>query len=417
MKRMIPPLLPCLLLLLLLPPLAGEPAPAADRGDDLTLKIAVIGPGNALYLWWGHISLIIEDAATGQSRLYDYGVFSFDTDNFFVNFAFGRLYYLCIVSPAGRNMAGYIAENRDVTVYTLNLDSGHKEAVRRFVENNVRPENRVYLYHNFRDNCATRIRDLIDLGTDGQFRGAFEQEPGRYTFRQHVRRHTWFSPFFDWALNFWMGQNVDVPLTVWQEMFLPSEVGDRIRDFSYTAAGDAPRSLVSAVEVVNSAVGRPGVLAVPRKQWPRELLAGLVMAALFAAAGTGVFQRRHPACSRVFWGLGQSALGLFLGLTGSLLFFLTFFTDHDYTWNNTNVWFVNPLLLAAIPLGILAARQNRRAQVYLRRLWRYVFIAGLAAVTVKLLPGFYQQNQVTQALVLPIAAVLGFYKPHNEGHF
>ncbi|MDR0662977.1 MAG: hypothetical protein LBF80_02720, partial [Spirochaetaceae bacterium] len=64
---------------------------AKSRGDYLTVKIAVMGPGDALYFWWGHLGLIIEDELSGTSKFYDYGVFSFDSENFFLNFAFGRL--------------------------------------------------------------------------------------------------------------------------------------------------------------------------------------------------------------------------------------------------------------------------------------------------------------------------------------
>jgi hypothetical protein len=54
-----------------------------------------MGPGDELYFWWGHIALIIEDSVTSRSRFYDYGIFSFQNDNFFSNFAFGRLLYSC----------------------------------------------------------------------------------------------------------------------------------------------------------------------------------------------------------------------------------------------------------------------------------------------------------------------------------
>ena len=74
-----------------------------SRGDDLTLKVAVMGPGDELYFWWGHIALVIEDAATGEARFFDYGLFSFENAHFFTNFALGRLLYSCGVSRAERS--------------------------------------------------------------------------------------------------------------------------------------------------------------------------------------------------------------------------------------------------------------------------------------------------------------------------
>jgi hypothetical protein len=368
-----------------------------------------MGPGDELYFWWGHIALVIEDGITGESRFYDYGIFSFDTENFFVNFALGRLLYHCGVSRTELSYNAYKRTNRDITVYTLDLPGAVKEEVRAFAEWNVLPENRNYYYHHFRDNCATRIRDIIDRATAGQFKAAFGEAPGRYTLRQHVRRHTWFSPFFDWLLNFLMGQDIDVPLTVWGEMFLPREIGDRIETFSFRDPSGGERKLVSSVEVLNRAVNRPAVLDAPRRQWPRELALGLGIAALMG--GFFFLGKKRPRGGRALLGISQSLLGLFFGAAGLVLFFMTFFTDHDYTYHNINIIYINPLLLAAVPLGIILAASKhapRRARAgrLLQYLWTYVFFGGLLTMAIKLLPGFYQQNQVTQALVLPIALAL-----------
>jgi hypothetical protein len=391
--------------------LAAADETGRSRGDYLTLKIAVMGSGDELYFWWGHIALIVEDSVSGQSRFYDYGLFSFKNARFFRNFAMGRLLYSCGVSLSEPNLNNYIRTNRDITLYTLDLPATQKEAVRSFVEQNVLPENRDYYYHHFKDNCATRIRDIIDLATGGQFKERFGEAPGRFTLRQHVRRHTWFSPFFDWFLNFLMGQDIDTPLTVWDEMFLPREIGNRIQGFRYTDPAGVERELVASAEILNRAVNRHEILDKPRRQWIRELFLGL-----FIAAGL-VFlfrlQKKNERTSRILLGLAQSLLGLFFGIAGGLLFFMSYFTNHDYTYHNSNFLYVNPLILAAVPLGIIFAwgkDQKKRlfSQSLLRGLWTYVFLGGILSMIIKLFPGFYQQNQVTQALVLPFALVLSF---------
>jgi hypothetical protein len=262
------------------------------------------------------------------------------------------------------------------------------------------------------------------MAVDGQFQEAYGQAPGRFTLRQHVRRHTWFSPFFDWLLNFLMGQDIDTPTTVWDELFLPQEFGNRILEFSYVDSGGQRQQLVSGVESLNRALGRPRILDAPRRQWVRELALGLVIAAFFAflllfgnrripdgKAADGI---QAASVCRAVSGISQAALGLFFGVAGLTLFFMTFFTNHDYTWHNSNVLFVNPLILAAIPLGILyASAKTPQKRLFpghlLRALWTYVFLGGILSMVIKLFPGFYQQNQVTQALVLPFAFTLSFF--------
>jgi hypothetical protein len=87
------------------------------------------------------------------------------------------------------------------------------------------------------------------------------------------------------------------------------------------------------------------------------------------------------------------------------------FTDHDYTWHNTNILFCNPLLLVAVPLGIRYAVSRTydsrlRAEFMLRILWLLVALGIFASMLIKLLPQFWQQNLTDQMLMLPIALVL-----------
>jgi hypothetical protein len=168
---------------------------------------------------------------------------------------------------------------------------------------------------------------------------------------------------------------------------------------------------VSSVEVLNRGE-RPAVLDQPRRQWIRELVLGLFIALCFGFLTLN--GGKHKKIFHTISCLGQSALGLIFGNVGILLFFMSFFTDHDYTYHNSNIVFINPLLLAAVPLGIIcvagrSAACRFKAEIFLKSLWTAVFLGGLVTMVIKLFPGFYQQNQVTQVLVLPFAFVLSFF--------
>ena len=396
--------------------------------DTLTLKVAVMGPGDQLYFWWGHIALIIEDSSNDTAKMlremgynfplmiedsskitgyfFDYGIFSFDNDNFFYNFAFGRLLYSCGVSTAERNLNNYKRTNRDITIYTLDLPPETKRKVRDFAVRNVLPENRDYYYHHFRDNCSTRIRDIIDLATDGQFKKEFGNKVTGFTLRNHVRRHTYFSPAADWFLNFLMGQVIDYPVTVWEDMFLPSEVGKRIKDFRYIDVNGKERKLVSSVEIVNQAKNRPPVLEKPHKQWIWELIFSLALSAIFAFFF--FLHKKDIKAGRVLAGVSMSLCGLFFGFAGLLLYFMNLFTNHDYTYQNTNMIFCTPLPLVAVPFGICYAitKNQKKLQAYgelLRLIWLLSVLGVFISMLIKILPGFYQDNLTDQMLILPIA--------------
>jgi hypothetical protein len=306
-------------------------------------------------------------------------------------------------------MQMYIDEDRDITVYTLDLDAGGKETILRYAEDNVLPENCYYNYHEFRDNCSTRIRDIIDMGTGGRFKEWALKTPGRFSIRQHLRRFTWVRPASDWFLDFLMGRDLDAPVTLWDEMFLPVEVGRGISGFTYTDSLGVEHKLVTSVELLNASKNRPPVLNTPLRRWPGDLLLGVLSAIL--AAGIRGLRKKRPLAGRIAWGVCQSAAGLCLGIIGCILVYAWFFMKNDYIQQNINLLFINPLLLAALPLGIFSAANRLNAikpEKCLRILWTYAAAAGIITQFLRILPVFPQQNQSTAALILPALVIFSF---------
>jgi hypothetical protein len=211
-----------------------------------------------------------------------------------------------------------------------------------------------------------------------------------------------------------MGRGIDQPTTKWDEMFLPSEVGRNIADWQYTDESGKKRPLVSHIEQYNTAEGRPAILDAPPPFWSSTLVPGLVLAVV---AGVLWFlnnerHERHEKKIRKALGIYQAAMGLFFGFAGSLLFFLTFFTDHDYAWHDINVIFVNPVMLALVPCALIAgfsridARRERMALVC-RLIWAYVFVFGVVSLAAHWTGIYVQDNFATLVLLLPVSGVLG----------
>jgi len=376
-----------------------------ERLDDFLFKVAIIGPSDEIFIWWGHAALIMEDTRWKYSRVYDWGVFSYPSDNFLKDFIKNRVQYMVTTGPL--NFHEYILEDRDITIYTLDLDKTAKEIILSYTENKILPDNCYYDYHEFLDNCSTGIRDIIDLGTRGQFKAVFGSTPGRLNIRQHVLRYTWFRPFPDWFLSFLMGRDLDKQITPWEEMFLPIEIARNIASFNYTDDSGAQRDLVSSIQIVNSSKNRPPILNKPLSTWPFFLTGGLIIAALLIFFNAQ--QKKSPRLFRIILGLIQSLLGLLLGISGCVLALGLFIMSNDYIKQNLNIFFVNPLLLIILPLGILFAADKSfliNSGKCLRILWTYVFISGSITMLINIIPFFYQQNQSVHGLILPIAFAL-----------
>jgi hypothetical protein len=392
-------------------------APRRDT-DDLVFKLAVFGPSDKIFIWWGHAALIVENTRWNFSRVFDWGIFSYPSDNFLWDFVHNRVRYRCRAGPL--DFGEYLNEDRDIAVYVLDFDAGGKRAALDYAENMVLPENCYYDYHEFRNNCSTGIRDLIDMGTHGKLKAATGQIPGRLSLRQHARRFSWHNPFADWLLDFLMGRNLDEPVSVWEEMFLPAEIARVVSDFRYIDASGTERKLLGSAQILNTTKTRHPYLQAPLRQWPACLALGMLAAVFFARVET--LRKRFPRAGRILWGVSQSVSGLFLGAAGCVLFFAYFLMSNDYVQQNINILFVNPLLLAAFPLGVFAALGRPRRirlsgggaegvffpEKCLRILWTYIFIAGGAGLLLRISPAFFQQNQALVALILPPAFVLGY---------
>jgi len=375
-----------------------------DRLDDYLFKIVVISPGKEIYMWWGHIALIVEDTRLNSSRLYNWGMFTYPGDSFIRDFIDGKVQYMCIALNI--DVEEFISEGWGITAYTLNLDRKAKESILSYAEESILPLNRYYDYKEYSDNCSTRIRDLIDLGTGGQFMAAHETSDRQYTIRQYIRRYTWSKPISDWLLNLLMGQNLDKKVTSWEGMFLPAEIARNIIGFSYSDEYGMERRLVSSVETYNSARNGTSIRDHAPPAWPFSLAIGLLFAVLLFFVN--VHRKNHQKAGRLIWGISQSILGLILGLAGCILFIGLFLMEDEMIQQNLNILFINPLLLIIVPPGILTAVKKRpvkKADKFLRAIWTYVFIAGSITMLLNVMPFYYQQNQSVLALILPVAFV------------
>jgi hypothetical protein len=383
-------------------PASAAPAPWAQgrsRAADLVVQMVTIEPGTPLYSWWGHTGLIVEDHRQGVSRFYNYGLFSIQKKDFVRNFIQGRLWFEVGASPAERELRAYRADNRTIRIQTLDLAPERRLEMAVFLERNILPENRVYLYDHYRDNCATRVRDLLDRMVDGQLSAA-AQEPGSGSLRWQTRRFTAGHPGMNWLLMYLMSGGIDRPIRRWEEMFLPLELERGVAALSYRDPQGRTRRLVAAEETWFTAEGRPAVPGRPPAYLPGALALGLLLG--LAAAGLGWWRARGGAVGRALCGVWQAVLGLAIGIIGAILAYMSLFTDHTVTYGNLNLFLASPLHLAAVPLAVAAATGARRAGLWLGRLWALLALLGLASLALQVFPGLRQDNALIAALLLPI---------------
>jgi hypothetical protein len=378
----------------------GDEAPwltGASRPEDLSIFLVTFSPGDDIPSYFGHGALGVQDNRLGDARLYNYGMFSFD-EKMLVRFVMGRLLFWVAETPVKATYRFYKSLDRSVRIQTLALDPERAAQMAKALALNVQPQNREYLYHHYRDNCSTRLRDAIDKAVGGQFHATLAG-PARMTLRNHTRRFTHVGPVVSMVLDYWMNDEIDQPITRWDESFLPDELEAQVAAFSYKNAQGQEVPLVAKHEVWASTTRSPAPATVP-VYGPWALALGVFLGGIAFALGQlggGLASRRQ----RIGLGLYNALLGLVFGLPAIALTLMWTFTEHTVTWRNENLFLANPLTFLALPLGIALAAGSPRAERWLRWVWCALALTGALSLVVKLLPMFDQDNWRLIGLLWP----------------
>ncbi|UCF65244.1 MAG: DUF4105 domain-containing protein [bacterium] len=361
----------------------------------MRIQLATIGPGDELTNWWGHNAIIVEDTLSGDSYFYNYGLYSFD-DNFIYNFVKGRLIFQVGAFRTEWAMNYYRGENRSIRIQTLNLSPAKRLELARKLEENIKPENRDYLYHHYLDNCATRIRDLIDQAVNGQLKD-YTSTPAQFTLRQLTRRYSYHSFIWTWLLMFPMNDSIDQPMQRWGDMFLPLEMEKIFDEFSYADSTGQSIPLVSHKFTVFEAEGRSEIPATP----PNYLLLTLLISLFISALVLFSFYLDRRG-KKLYFALTNLLMGLFMSVLGLFLTLVSLFTDHVIVYYNENLFLTHPLSML-IPAAALAyVFQKKWAERWLRNLWYLHLALGVLLLILKLFSPFDQDNSLAMVTFLPV---------------
>ncbi len=376
-------------------PAASAPSAPRERGDELRIWLVTAGPGDAVWEHYGHNALRVLDTRTGRDVSYNWGFFDFRQADFMARFLQGRMLYMVASLRTDVMIDQYRETDREVVLQELDLTPAEKLMLRDAAHENALPHNRDFIYQYFLDNCSTRVRDLLDRVLGGALRQALEGRGTGLSYRDHTRRLTQVDPLVHTGADLALGAPADREISAWEELFLPLALRDRMRSVLITRGGET-RPLVLAEETLYRA-RRPPEPAAPPAWLGRYLAAGLLLGALFAAAGTPRVRatptlRRGALALAAGWSLAAGGAGTILVLLLA--------TDHVFSWWNENLFLFNPLplgLAALLPLSTRSEAWRGRT----RALAAAVAAVGLAGLLWQLAPASVQPNAMFFVLALP----------------
>lgn len=191
--------------------------------DSIRISLLTCASGEEIYSLFGHTAIRYENYTRGIDAVFNYGIFNFNAPNFILRFALGETDYQLGVTDYERFAAEYYYLERDVWQQELNLTVQEKEKLIMLLEENYRPENRIYRYNFFYDNCATRPRDLIEKSIDGtlQYADDMTDTDSGISFRDLLHKYSKGHPWSRFGMNLCMGSQADRTINRRLMMFVP----------------------------------------------------------------------------------------------------------------------------------------------------------------------------------------------------
>ncbi len=386
------------------PARAQAPAPVLpDTG--LTVVLLTMGQGDMVWEKFGHNALWIHDPAAGTDNVYNYGVFDFNSPGYWGRFLKGDWLYMLGVYDLRNTIYQYQYFNRAMWAQELNLTPGQKRELQALLATNALPPNAEYLYDYYRDNCSTRIRDMLDRVTGGRLRAATADSMTGTTYRWHSERLIADDQPTYFGLAGGLGPAADHEINAWEEMFLPFKVQEQVRKIRVPDASGREVPLVAREWTMLEAPGRAPERATPPVRTPFYLLAGLLLAGIVVLLGS-----RAPRSGWARFGFSAiSALWLLVAGTGGLLLVLLWtMTNHQIAYRNENLLQLSPLALPLVLLVPCLAYGARWAARPARLLATIVAGLSLLGVVMQVLPGLDQRNAQIIALALPVNLALAW---------
>jgi hypothetical protein len=351
--------------------------------DEAEISVLTIAPGTSLNDAFGHSAYRIKDKRFGIDLVYNYGIYDFNTPNFYTKFAQGKLNYLIGKNYYEDFYNSYVHQNRTIEEQTLNLSQKEKQQVFDYLETNYKPENRAYLYDFFFDNCATKIKDVLNKNTNGTITFNEPENFQTHTFRTLIQNqldaNSWGSVGIDLAL----GSVIDRPATPEEHMFLPKYI--------HTFFGEATQGPENSPLVKQNRVVFKQRDIKTSKQ---VLFSPFVIFSLLGILMIGITysdyknQRRTKILDLLLFAI--------TGLIGVFILLLWFATDHEATAQNYN-------LLWAFALNIFVIGQVARQTP---KLWFIKYLKFLVIMLCLLTFHWFVGIQVFAIALLPFLLAL-----------
>lgn len=334
--------------------------------DSSVVSLLTCSPGEEIYAKFGHTAIRIVDEKNSLDIVFNYGIFSFETNNFYLKFIKGETDYQLGIYDTRNFLPEYAARNSMVVEQILNLTPAEKRDLFSLLMTNYQVENRTYRYNYIFDNCATRPRDKILAALHGCVK--FQSSADSKTFRQWVGTYVGNDTWLKFGIDVVFGLEADRNATQSESMFLPEILMSEFQTAQINTPDGKSRKLVSERKILVQKTD----LKDKTTYWLFKPITFSILLLIVGSIIT-IWDTKRKYYYKPF----DVALYAISGLGGLIVFYLMFFSLHPLVKANYNLLWLNPLNLILATLYFI--RRLRVLQFFYQILNVIIFLAALMA--------------------------------------
>ena len=309
--------------------------------NQAEVSVLTASPGADLYSAWGHTAMRVYDPGhvPPLDVVYNYGTFVFD-EGFYGRFLKGRLNYRLSRSEYGSFQQDYLRTGRAILEQKLELEAADVQTVVAYLDWNYLPENRVYPYLFFSDNCSSRVLTVLEAAWGDRWDAGCLLDPAvGVTYRDAIRPYIQGDPWVESGIDFILGPRADRVMEPCGSSFLPDGLMAQL-----------PLGTLDGQPITGAAKE-----LIPRQRlWFRTVPLGIFWQPLIGAFLVGfwtllwalrrLLQLRKGSIIPTWELRLGKCIQVPAAILGWLLLVMWGYTDHQDTWANWNLIWTSPLL-------------------------------------------------------------------------
>ena len=311
--------------------------PFISLAGPIEASVITCFPGSEIYELEGHSGLRLRDSINDIT--VNWGLFDFNAPNFVYRFVKGETDYRAGACPTDMFVGLYAGDGRKVMEQWLNLTARQAETLTSLVRENLRPENRVYRYNYVKDNCSTRILDMIEraIGDTVSLGVAPENITGDHpSFRNSMRHYHATYPWYQFGIDLALGSGLDRPISNREQGYAPVTMFHLLEKATIPDSTGRQVPLVLGTTVLNEGLPQ-GASLPPTPFWQSPLFISWIL--FIVTLSISINDIRRKRLTRWLTAVIYSVSGV----AGLIITFLIFISEHEATSPNWLYLWLNPL--------------------------------------------------------------------------